>query len=146
MPEQATEEEQVVVFFGGLRLYQSYRSALLKLTTSFVWTEDNDSFRILRILGAEAQVGSGLSKEIGLERSLIALLAGVCGNRTPDLYASGRDRRDIWFFVGASGGLNHAAFVRNVQDHVSHSVLQFQNAVTQMSFWAGLSLCFLEYL
>jgi hypothetical protein len=70
MPEQVTDEEQVVVSFGGVRLYQSCRSALHKLIISFVWTEDTDSFRILRVLGAEAQVGSGLSDlKVPLERA-----------------------------------------------------------------------------
>jgi hypothetical protein len=70
MPEQAADEEQVVVSFGGVRLYQSCRSAIHKLIVSLVQTEDTDSFQILRILGAEAQVGSGLSDlKVPLERT-----------------------------------------------------------------------------
>lgn len=61
MPEKVSAEDRVVASFGGVRLYQSCRSALHKLITSFVQTEDTDSFRTLRILGAEAQVGLGLS-------------------------------------------------------------------------------------
>lgn len=70
MPEQAADEEQVVVSFGGVRLYQSCRSAIHKLIVSLVQTEDTDGFQILRILGAEAQVGSGLSDlKVPLERT-----------------------------------------------------------------------------
>jgi hypothetical protein len=70
MPEKVSAEDKVIVSFGGVRLYQSCRSALLKLIISLVWTEDADSFRILRILGAEAQVGSGLSDlKVPLERA-----------------------------------------------------------------------------
>ena len=75
----------------------------------------------------------------------MALLAGVCGNRTSGLYASGKDRRDIWIFVWVFGGLNRAAFGRSAQGHVLHPVSQFQNAVTHRSFRARLSHCFLEY-
>ncbi|MBI1492444.1 hypothetical protein [Halocynthiibacter styelae] len=70
MPEQAHNEDPIVVSFGGLRLYQSSRCALNKMIASLVWTEDYDSIQILRILGAEAQIGSGLSDlKAPLERS-----------------------------------------------------------------------------
>ena len=76
----------------------------------------------------------------------MALLAGVCGNRTSALYESGTGQRDIWAFFGVFGRLNRAAFGRSAQDHVLHPVSQFQNTVTHRSFRAGLSHCILEYL
>jgi hypothetical protein len=70
MPGGAKSDDPVVVGFGGVRLYQSCRSALLKLIVSIVSTENSDSFRILRILWDEAEIGSGLSDlKVPLERA-----------------------------------------------------------------------------
>ena len=52
LPENATNEDQVVISFGGLRVYQSCRSAILKLIISLAPEALSDNFRTLRVLGA----------------------------------------------------------------------------------------------
>lgn len=70
MPEQTAGEKEAAVPFGGVRLYKSCRSTMYKLIISLAGTDDTDSFRVLRILGAEAQIGSELNNfQAPLERA-----------------------------------------------------------------------------